>query len=194
MKKPDCDTFREWIQLDLGEELPPHDRAAFTDHLGTCAACRAEREEAEALRRVLRRSRIEVRPDFRSAVLASLPPTGWESRSPRTWIVPLAAMVLLAVSAVTVLSRGEMTLPPGVSALFAVGEMLRASMLAGVGLLDASWKGMGLLVGKVISSPAGFGVFGLLVLSLNLLVVSMIRRRRAAQAAAPASVSRERRR
>jgi hypothetical protein len=46
----------------------------------------------------------------------------------------------------------------------------------------------------VISSPAGFGAFGLLVLSLNLLVVSMIRKRRAAQVAATAPVSREGRR
>lgn len=183
MKKLDCDTYREWIQLNLGEELSARDRADLADHLGICAACRTAREEAEALSRVLHRSRIEVRSDFRSAVLSSLPGTGWESRSPRSWFVPLVAMVLLAVSAGVLLSRGTVAMPPGISALVAVGEMVGASMLAGVGLLDASWKGMGLLVGRVISSPTGFGVFGLLVLSLNLLVVSMIRKRRAAQVA-----------
>lgn len=186
MKKPDCDTFREWIELDLGEELGSRDRAELADHLGTCAACRAEREAAEALSGALRRSRIEVRPDFRSSVLASLPPTGWESRSPRTWLVPVAAMLLLAISSALLLSRGAVAMPPGFSALVAVGEMLRASVLAGVGLLDASWKGMGLLVGRVVASPAGFGAFGLLVLSINLLVLSMIRKRRAAQAEAAA--------
>lgn len=194
MNKPDCDTFREWIELDLGDELSARDRGHLTDHLGTCAACREEREAAEALGGLLRRSRIEVRKDFRSAVLAALPPTGWESRAPRSWMVPLAAMLLLAVGAGFLLSSGSLAMPPGVSALVAVGEMVRASMLAGVGLLDASWKGMGLLVGRVISSPVGFGAFGLLVLSLNLLVVSMIRKRRAAQSAASGSAARAGRR
>jgi len=194
MNKTDCQTFREWIELDLGEELSARDRDRLADHLGVCAPCRAEREEAEALRRVLLRSRLDVRPDFRSTVMASLPATGWESRAPRSWIVPVAAMVLFALSAGFLLSSGAVAMPPGMSALVAVGEMLRASTLAGVGLLDASWKGMGLLAGRVISSPVGFGVFGLMIVSLNLLVVSMIRRRRLAREAAPGTPSRELRR
>lgn len=183
MNKPDCETFREWIALDLGEELPARERGDLADHLGTCAACREERKAAEALDGLLQRSRIEVRQDFRADVLGALPATGWESRAPRSWMVPLAAMILLASGAAYLLSSGSVAMPPGLSALAAVAEMVRASILAGVGLLDASWKGMGLLVGRVISSPVGFGAFGLFVLSLNLLVVSMIRKRRAAQTA-----------
>jgi predicted anti-sigma-YlaC factor YlaD len=188
MNKPDCETFREWIALDLGAELSTREQGDLTDHLGTCAACREERKAAEALDGLLHRSRIEVRKDFRSDVLAALPATGWESRAPRSWVVPLAAMILLAAGATFLLSSGSTTLPPGFSALAAVGEMVQASVLAGVGLLDASWKGMGFLVGRMISSPVGFGAFGLLVLSVNLLVVSMIRKRRSAQSASGSPV------
>jgi hypothetical protein len=63
--------------------------------------------------------------------------------------------------------------------------MLQASILAGAGLLGASWKGLGLVVDHVISSPASLGAFGFLVLCLNLLLISLIRRRRPAAVAAP---------
>lgn len=184
MNRPDCDTFCEWIHLEDDGELAPRDAALLSEHLGTCAACRHEREEAEALGRLLRASRLEVRPDFRSAVLSALPATGWESRAPRAWILPVAAMLLFAATAMLLLSSGSVALPPGASALLAVGDMARASVLAGVGLLGASWKGIGLVVREVVSSPLAIGIFGLLVLSINLLLVSLVRRRRSAPVAA----------
>jgi hypothetical protein len=70
------------------------------------------------------------------------------------------------------------------SALLAVGSMLQAALLAGAGLLAASWKGIGLVFEEVISSPVSLGAFGFLVLCLNLLLVSLIRRKRPARAAA----------
>jgi hypothetical protein len=59
-----------------------------------------------------------------------------------------------------------------------------SAALAGAGLLGASWTGLGLVLDKVISSPVSLGAFGLLVLCLNLLLVSLIRRRRPAEAPA----------
>ncbi len=132
----------------------------------------------------MRRSAIAVRPDFRAAVLASLPATGWEARSPRAWRFPAAVIVLLGSLAGALLAAGSAAAPSSLSALLAVGGMFRAAALAGAGLLAASWKGIGLLVEEVIASPVSLGAFGFLVLCLNLLLISLIRRRRPAGAAA----------
>jgi len=59
-----------------------------------------------------------------------------------------------------------------------------AAVVAGAGLLGASWKGIGMVLDKVISSPVSLGAFGFLVLCLNLFLVSLIRRKRPAGAAA----------
>jgi hypothetical protein len=58
--------------------------------------------------------------------------------------------------------------------------MLRAAVQAGAGLLGASWKGIGLIIEEILASPASLGAFGFLVLCLNLLLFSLIRRRRLA--------------
>ena len=57
--------------------------------------------------------------------------------------------------------------------------MFQATVLAGSGLLAASWKGFGLVFEEMLASPMSLGMFGVFVLCLNLLLVSMIRRRRA---------------
>jgi hypothetical protein len=53
-------------------------------------------------------------------------------------------------------------------------------VVAGAGLLGASWKGMGLILDRLIASPASLGAFGFLVLALNLFLFSLIRRRKPA--------------
>jgi hypothetical protein len=68
-----------------------------------------------------------------------------------------------------------------------MGGMVRAAALAGAGLLGASWKGVGLIVENIISSPVSLGAFGFLVLCLNLLLISLVRRRRPSAAAATAA-------
>jgi hypothetical protein len=80
----------------------------------------------------------------------------------------------------------------GFSVLLAIGGLFRAAVLAGAGLLAASWKGVGLVFERVISSPASLGAFGFLVLCLNLLLISLLRRKRPAPAAegAPSDPSR----
>jgi anti-sigma factor RsiW len=184
MNEPDHNTYREWLNLDADGLLPREQRGRLGEHLASCAECRREREELAALDGLLRRSAIAPRPDFRAAVLASLPATGWEARAPRAWRFPAAVIVLLGCLAGALLAAGSASAPSGVSALLAVGGMLKAAALAGAGLLAASWKGIGLIVEEVIASPASLGAFGFLVLCLNLLLISLVRRRRPAAAAA----------
>jgi anti-sigma factor RsiW len=183
MNRPDHDTFREWLNLDADGMLAPAERARLDEHLAGCEECRREREELLAFERLLQRSAVPVRPGFADAVMAALPPAGWEARSPRTWRFPLAVAAMLMMIAGLLVASSSVA-PSGLAAVGAVGGMFRAAALAGAGLLGASWKGIGIVVEEVISSPVSLGAFGFLVLCLNLLLVSLVRRRRPSAAAA----------
>lgn len=185
MNRPDHSTYQEWLNLDADGLLAGEERTLLNDHLASCAECRREREELAALEGLLRSSAVAVRTDFKETVMASLQPAGWEARSPRTWRFPAAVFVLLGGLAAALMVAGSAAEPSGVSALLAVGSMFQAALLAGAGLLAASWKGVGLLFEEVISSPASLGAFGFLVLCLNLLLISLIRRRRPAAVTPP---------
>ncbi len=184
MNRPDHSTYHEWLNLDADGLLAGEERTLLNEHLASCADCRRERQELAALEGLLQSSALAVRPDFKETVMASLQPAGWEARSPRTWRFPAAVFVLLGGLAAALMVAGSGAEPAGVSALLAVGSMFEAALLAGAGLLAASWKGVGLVFQRVISSPVSLGAFGFLVLCLNLLLVSLIRRRRPAGAAA----------
>ena len=184
MNRPDHSTFREWLNLDVDGMLEHDERARLEEHLAGCEECRREREELLAFTRLLQRSTVAVRPDFAAAVMAALPPAGWEARSPRTWRFPLAVAAMLMLVAGLLVAGSSSTAPSGLAALGAMGGMIRAAALAGAGLLGASWKGIGIVVENVISSPMSLGAFGFLVLCLNLLLFSLVRRRRPSSATA----------
>jgi hypothetical protein len=176
MNRPDHSTYREWLNLDVDGLLAGGEKGRLEEHLAVCAECRREREELAAFEGLLRRSALGVRPGFRSSVMSSLPAAGWEGRAVRAWRFPAAAFVLLGIAA-ALLVAGSAASPSGLTALFALGGMFRAAALAGAGLLAASWQGIGLVIDEVISSPVSLAAFGFLVLCLNLLLFSLIRRR-----------------
>lgn len=187
MNRPDHTTYREWLNLDVDGMLPDEERTHLEEHLAACPECRRERDEILALDGLLRASSLAVRPDFRESVMASLPAAGWEGRAPRAWGFPAAMFVLLGGIAAAFFAAG----PPSSSslgALSAVAGMLEAAILAGAGLLAATWKGWGMIFDEVLSSPASLGAFGVFVLCLNLLLVSLIRRK--GPAAAPVKAGR----
>jgi anti-sigma factor RsiW len=179
MKRPDHTTFREWLHLDADGQLAAPQRTELEQHLATCAGCRAEREDLMALDALLQKNRIPVRTDFKDTVLASLPTTGWENRSPKTWGFPAAVFVLLAGIAAALFGSAHLSAAgPGASALLAITDMLGSTVQAGAGLLAATWKGLGMAFTEVIASPMSLGVLAVLVVSLNLLLFSLLRRRR----------------
>ncbi|HYU35925.1 MAG TPA: zf-HC2 domain-containing protein [Thermoanaerobaculia bacterium] len=184
MKRPDHNTYREWLNLEVDGQLPPSRRAELGEHLAGCAECRAEREDLLALGALLQKNRVSVRASFKDDVLAALPTTGWENRHPKTWAFPAAVFVLLAGIAAALFGSARLSeAGPGASALLAMADMLGSTVQAGAGLLAATWKGLGMAVGEVIASPVSLGVLAVLVISLNLLLFSLLRRRRAAGAA-----------
>jgi anti-sigma factor RsiW len=184
MSRPDHNTYREWLTLDADGMLDGGERALLDDHLASCADCRKERDENLALDALLQRSALPVRADFRESVMSALPTAGWEARSPRAWRFTAAVIVLLGALAAALMSAGSAPASSGLGTLAAVGGMLQAAVVAGAGLLGASWKGLGMVIDKVIASPVSLGAFGFLVLCLNLFLVSLIRRKRPAGAAA----------
>jgi len=186
MNRPDHSTYREWLNLEVDGLLPSEQRPRFEEHLASCAECQDERESLLELGALLERSSLAVRPDFKDRVLEALPYAGWEARAPRTWGVPAAAFVVFGGIAAAMMVSGSI---PGngssaFSALLAVAELFRAATLAGAGLLNATWKGLGLVFEEVISSPVSLGAFAFLVICLNLLLVSLVRRRQPAHSAA----------
>jgi anti-sigma factor RsiW len=187
MNRPDHSTYREWLTLDADGALDRAERARLEEHLAACPECRHLKEEIRgevlALNTLLRGAAVEVRPDFQTSVMSALPTAGWESRSPRAWRFTAAVILLLGVAA-GLMVAGSSAAPSGLGALFAVGGMLRAAVVAGAGLAGASWKGLGLILDRVIASPLSLGAFGFLVVALNLFLFSLIRRKRPLGAAA----------
>jgi hypothetical protein len=181
MESPEHTPYREWLDLAADGGLEPERQAPLERHLAACPECRAELAALQSLDSLLMRSRLPVQPDLRSRVMQALPVAGWEARHPRTWSFPVALMVLLAGAATALLGTGAAPLDPaahsGWGALFAVAGMFKATLLAGGGLLAASWRGVGMVVEGSLT-PAVMGGFALFVVFLNLLLVSLLRRRR----------------
>jgi len=181
--KPDHATYREWLNLEADGRLPRNERARLEDHLATCSDCSSELAELRGLEGLLLRSSLPVRESFRDDVLAALPVTGWEARGPRTWGFPAAMFILLGVISTAVIGSGSAAGEhAGLGALSAIFGMFQATVLAGSGLLGASWKGFGLVFQEMLYSPMSLAMFGVFVLCLNILLVSMIRRKRTVHA------------
>jgi anti-sigma factor RsiW len=183
----DHDMMQQWLNLEMDGELLPDQKRRLEAHLESCAECRTERESLLRLRRLLEADRVEVHPDFRAQVVAALPAAGWEARTPRAWRLPAALLLGLLASAVALVSTTTSPLPSGFSVLAALGvvfELFQVSVLAGAGLLAASWKGLGLAVAEVLASSVVTKVtFVVAVVGVNALLISLLRRRPAAQRA-----------
>lgn len=174
------DRLREWLTLERepGELLSRAERRSLDEHLTECAECRAERRELARLDHLLVNGLVPTRDGFRDDVLAALPAAGWEARSPRAWGVPLAVMALLAIGAAILAGAQSGAAAGGASGVAAaLGQMLLTGVLAASGLLWASWRGLGLALDASLS-PASAVALIALVVSLDVLVIALVVRRR----------------
>jgi len=194
-ERPDHTLYRELLNLELDGCLNVEQRARLAAHLATCPECLAERDQLRAVSGLLERSALAVQPDFKQRVMASLPAAGWESRHPRTWSFPVAALVVLLAAGAGLLGAGSARPGGGGGAasaygvLAALGGLLRAALVAGVGVTAASWRWSEMFVEQLLASPMSLTMFGVFVVCLNLVLVSLIRRgtgRHGSGAAAPA--------
>ena len=180
------DQLREWVQMEFDGELENGRQADLEAHLAVCPECSSERASLARLGRTLAQARVEVRPDFRSAVLAALPSAGWEARSPRSWAWPAALFVAFAAAAAALLGTGgagSLVQGPVVGAVAALFDLVGTTVQTGAGLLTASWRGVGFAVQDLFGgSFLRMGIFGFGVLCLNLLFFRLLRRPSAAKA------------
>lgn len=176
----DHSTYREWLDFEIEGVLGDAERAALFAHLEGCEACRRERHQLLELAETLRESKVEVRPDFRAAVMRALPATGWEARAPRAWRVPIALFALLGGAAAVLFgtSAARAGIPGSmVGALSAIVDLFGAALLAGSGLAAASWRGLGLALGELLgASRANLVAALMLVAGVNWLLYRLLRR------------------
>jgi Zn-dependent protease with chaperone function len=174
--RPDHTLFRELLSLELDCCLTAEQQVRLERHLVDCPECRAERAQLLALADLLQRSALEVQPDFSRRVMAAMPAAGWESRHPRTWSFPAAAFGVLLAAGAGLLGAGSSRLGSAYGVLSALGGLLQAALVAGVGVTAASWRWFEMFVEQLLASPASLTVFGIFVVCLNLVLFSLIRR------------------
>jgi predicted anti-sigma-YlaC factor YlaD len=182
--QPDHTHFRELLYLEPDGELNAGERSSLVQHLSSCASCREERDELRRMQAMLAQSRARVSDSFTEDVVAGLPAAGWETRSPRTWIAALIAVVLLGFgSALLIGSAADGVLDAApLAAATAVWELLSSSALAGAGLLGASWKGLGVAFQDILGrSIWNLLALGALVVCLDVMLFRLLFRRRRAE-------------
>jgi len=191
MTSSDHEMAQEWLQLRLDGELPTLYRGRLERHLESCESCRRQADRLDVLRRTLAEVQVPVKAGFSQKVMDSLPGAAWETQRPRSWFAAAASLVLLLAGSagLVALSGGAAQLGP----LGAIASMLERTVLAGAGLLNASWRGLGLALGELWStSPLSGVALGLLVVALNILLWRIVRGR--VQSAAPDRAASRRRR
>lgn len=171
----------EWLDLDVEDALGPAERKSLVAALAADPQLAAERQRLVELRALLASGKVPVEPTFSLRVMAELPAAGWEARHPRYWAVAMAVAALLATASAVLLGIGSARLGPSLpfgAAAAAVLDLFVAGASAGAGLLGASWRGVGLMVGNLLqTSPAHLLVAAFGVGCLNLLVLQLLRRR-----------------
>ncbi len=175
------DRYREWLTLEHepGAALDPAALRELETHLDQCGECRTERAALGRMDALLAGGRLGVRGGFREDVMRSLPAAGWEGRSPRSWRLPVAVMLLLGAAAALLLGVHSAETAPGLplgGALTALAEAFGTGLLAGTGMLWASWRGIGLVLDSVLS-PSGAIALVAFVLCFDVLALTLIARR-----------------
>lgn len=184
MKNMDQAALREWIDLELDGDVSSGMTEQLRDELSRQPELQRERQALRSLHGMFHDAKIDVRPHFAEQVVEALPKPAWDTaqapgRVP-VWALPVAMVVLLATASSLMFSSsasGQHMWETGMM----LADLMKTSVLAGSGLLFATWRGVGFGVEEMVAdSTLNLAAFGVLVLCLNLLFVSMLRRRRAA--------------
>jgi anti-sigma factor RsiW len=179
--------YRDLLQIQADGELSRLEGQRLERHLSGCAACRAERRELARLDELLGAASVPVRPGFRDEVMAALPDAAWQSRHPTSWAAGAVLALLLGGGAFVLTSGAGVTSSPLAEIFVAVFDLFRSSLVAGAGLLDASWRGVGLALGRLFDgSLLNLVAFGVFVIGVDALFLRLLlkTRRKVRQAAA----------
>jgi len=181
-------TLLEWLDLDADGALPAGEKSRLDAAIAADPALGAVGRESAALLGLLHADRVPVRNGFREATMAALPEASWEGASSRVaFALPLALAALFTLGAAVMLGAtgAFQGADPLVGTGLAVFDFLRSALLAGAGLLGATWTGVGLGLEELFqTSGVSLVGFGVAVLMVDLLLVALLRRRPARQGAA----------
>lgn len=174
---------QQWLDASAEGPLEAAAAARLAAELAADARLAAEQAGWQALHRVLREDRIAVQPGFSERVMAALPAPAWQpSAAGRAFHPALVAALLLCTLGATFLLAGLADQPLAGTGL-ALADFLQTTLLAGSGIVAATWVGLGFGLEQLFAeSGASLAVFGLAVLFLNLLFFSLLRRRAPAAA------------
>lgn len=182
----------QWLDQEADGELTAVERGRLDRALADDTSLESDRVAMGRLHQLLTSPEaapsIEVSPDFVACVMARLPEAPWQERLAAqqatdesnqgigAWQLPLAAMLAFATLAAFLLSGID-------SAILGTGgavlDFLATTALAGAGLLEASWRGVGWGLQDVFTeSPATVAAMAGLVLGLDILFLSMLLRRK----------------
>jgi hypothetical protein len=183
--------YRRLLDLESDGVLEAADGPSLRAALEASSELREERRQLVQLNEMLSASRITPRDGFVEDVMASLPVSPSWSVAPvpatRPWRFPVAALVLLAVAGVILMSLDAGGLRAAASVggvMAAIGSLLTSTLMAGAGLLGASWRGVGLALGEALTLPQQVA-FGAAVLALNILLFRLVRQGRRERATQP---------
>lgn len=180
-----------WMDAEAEGLLGNEERARLDAYLATAdpKEVAGEREIWNQLHTVLREDCTAVRPSFQSDVMEAIDPTLWEKTPAGAWKLPLAMMLSLALGAAWMLG-GVATDHPVMGTGSVMADFVQSTFLAGAGVTVAMWRGVGMGLEEMLAgSSFSWAAMLLLVVSINLLFVSLLRRR-SSPAQARASLSR----
>lgn len=171
-----------WMDAEAEGGLGAEDQAGLRAFLATAdpEAVAAERRAWDQLHSALREDCTAVRPDFQDNVMAAIDPALWDAsrrEQAGAWKLPLAMMLVLALGAVWTLG-GVAPDHPVVGAGSVLADFVQSTLLAGAGVTVATWRGVGMGLEEMLAgSSFSWAAMLLLVVSINLLFVSLLRRR-----------------
>lgn len=170
-----ADVVAEGAVADLLAASRVDVRESFTE--GVLAAVATEREAPCAVAATLAQARVEVRPDFADRVMESVHGESAPAASAARWtLAGAAAALLLLVGSMAILGG---TGDSGLGLLGMLGDFASMTLLAGAGMLGATWAGVGSTVDAWLgSSVANWAVALMVVAGLAFLCQRTVRRAR----------------
>jgi hypothetical protein len=183
MKQPLNENDAALVDAWLDGQLRPDEARALAGRLPTDGDLREEEARLRRLFAAIELSRVPVREGFADRVMASLP----RRAGARGFALALGlAAALAALAASVALVPAELLGVPAAGSLAAaLGDYFATLVLAGAGLLGASWRGVGDGVRSFFAlSPANAAIVVGVAAASALLLVALLRRRATATARA----------
>ena len=185
METIDHAELASWMDLDAEGLLRGAEKTRLGEYLERtkhrseqeAQALEAERKCWSRLHQALAEDHTEVRASFTDDVMASVDLEMWQKSRSQAWRLPLAMMLVFALGAAWSLA-GVSADHPVIGTGSAIADFMQTTALAGAGVAVATWRGAGMGLEEMLAgSPMNMVALAMLVLCINLLFVSLLRRR-----------------